>query len=62
MESKTTDMNHYKILLENTITMLYENDPHYYKYQSLQDPEFICKICNDTGMSEDEYKDIMGLN
>lgn len=62
MESKTTNMDHYKILLENAITMLYENDPHYCKYQSLQDPAFICKICNDTGMSEDEYKDIMRLD
>lgn len=62
MESKTTNMDHYKILLENTITMLYENDPHYCKYQSLQDPKFICRICNDTGMSENEYKDIMGLD
>ncbi len=62
MESKTTNMDHYKILLENTITMLYDNDPHYCQYQSLQDPAFICKICNDTGMSEGEYKDIMGLD
>ena len=50
-------MENLKVKLYNAILTIF--DTSYIEYKSLDDEEFIQKICESVGMTEPEYRDLM---